>query len=142
MFIVQQTKILLVPQKCETIMLLFNYSVFQYCDSNIGLFHIAPCKVVALNLLCFIFGIISLLLFTISLSSYRSSVVVALFLKQIRATTIAIAIVRNKIITWRAIENWSHEQNNAKFSKENKSNNFCYCKVKSAIINVEQKEKV
>ena len=30
-----------------------NYSLLQYCDSNFGLFSIAPCKVIALNLLCF-----------------------------------------------------------------------------------------
>ena len=26
-------------------------SIFQYCDSNIGQFSLAPCKVIALNLL-------------------------------------------------------------------------------------------
>ena len=30
---------------------------FQYCDNNIRLFSIASCKVIALNLLCYIFGI-------------------------------------------------------------------------------------
>ena len=35
---------------------------------NNGLFSIAPCKVITVNLFCFIFGTISLLLFFISLS--------------------------------------------------------------------------
>ena len=47
----------------------------------IGLFHIAPCKVIDLNLLCFIYGIISLLLFLIA------------FFKVVALQTIAIAIV-------------------------------------------------
>ena len=36
------------------------------CYRNIGIFSIFSCKVIALNLLCFIFGIISLLLSFIS----------------------------------------------------------------------------
>ena len=40
-----------------------NHSNFQYCDSNIGLFSIAPCEVITLNPLCIPFGISSLLLF-------------------------------------------------------------------------------
>ena len=36
---------------------------FQYCDSKIGLFSIAPCKVITLNHLSILFGISSLLLF-------------------------------------------------------------------------------
>ena len=40
-----------------------NYSNFKYCDSNIGLFSIALCKVITLNPLCILFCIISLLLF-------------------------------------------------------------------------------
>ena len=59
-----------------------NCSVFQYCDSNIGTFTIAPCKVITLNLLYFIYGISSLLLFLIALS------------KVIALPTIAIAIVQ------------------------------------------------
>ena len=39
--------------------------------SNIRLFSIAPCKVIALNLLCFIYGIISLLLFLIAKSNFN-----------------------------------------------------------------------
>ena len=56
---IQSAKILLLPPKCEIIMVPHNHSFFQYCDSNIGLFSIAPCKVITLNLLC----ISSLLLF-------------------------------------------------------------------------------
>ena len=47
---IQSLKILLVPQKCEIIVVL----------SNIKL-SIAPCKVIALNLLCFNFDISSLI---------------------------------------------------------------------------------
>ena len=39
---VQSAKILLLPPKYEIIMVPSNYSNFQYCDSNIGLFSIAP----------------------------------------------------------------------------------------------------
>ena len=42
-------KILLVPPKYEIIMLPSNHLFFQYCDTNIGLFSIAPCKVITLN---------------------------------------------------------------------------------------------
>ena len=56
-----------------------NYGAIQY--SNIRLFSIAPCKVIAINLLCFFYGICSLLLFYIAHS------------KVIAHLTIAIAIV-------------------------------------------------
>ena len=65
---VQSAKILLLPPKYEIIMLSSNHSFSQYCDSNIGLFSIAPCKVITLNPLCILFGISSLLLFDCSLS--------------------------------------------------------------------------
>ena len=52
--------ILLLPPKYEIIMVPSNRSSFQYCDSNIGLFSIAPCKVVTLDPLCILFGISSL----------------------------------------------------------------------------------
>ena len=39
------------------------YKFFQYCDSNIGLFSNAPCKIITLNPLYIVFGISSLLLF-------------------------------------------------------------------------------
>ena len=57
-------KIFLVPPKCEIIMMLTNHAFLQYCDSNIGFFSVAPCKVIAL--LCFIYGISSLLLLLIA----------------------------------------------------------------------------
>ena len=47
---------ILLPPKYEIIMLLSNHSFFQYCDSNIGLFSIAPCKVITLNPFCILFG--------------------------------------------------------------------------------------
>ena len=53
--ILQSAKILLLPPKYEIIMLPSNHSFFQYCDSNIGLFSIAPCKVITLNPLCILF---------------------------------------------------------------------------------------
>ena len=37
--------------------------IFRYCDSNIGLFFIASCKVIRVNHLWILFGISSLLLF-------------------------------------------------------------------------------
>ena len=60
---IQSTKILLLSPKYEIIMLPSNHSFFQYYDSNIGLFSIAPWKVITLNPLCILFGISSLLLF-------------------------------------------------------------------------------
>ena len=56
-FLPAKTKILLVPLKCKIIMVLSNNRFFQNHNSNIGPFFIAPCKFVALNLLCLIFCI-------------------------------------------------------------------------------------
>ena len=61
--IIQSEKILLLPLKYEIIMVPSNHSVLQYCDSNIGLFSIAPCKVITHNPFCILFGTSSLLLF-------------------------------------------------------------------------------
>ena len=62
----KSAKILLVTQKYEIVIMLSLYSFFKYCDSNIGLFSIAPCKVFALN--CFaLFLVSALLLFLIDL---------------------------------------------------------------------------
>ena len=47
----------------KIIVLPSNHSFFQYCDSNIGLFSIASCKVITLNPFCILSGIGSLLLF-------------------------------------------------------------------------------
>ena len=54
--IVQSAKIVLVHLKLE--IFLVHYKIvylFQYCDSSSWLFSFAPCKVIALKLLCFIF---------------------------------------------------------------------------------------
>ena len=59
----QSAKILLLPPKYEMIMVPSNHSFFQYCESNIGLFSIAPCKVITLNPLIILFCISFLLLF-------------------------------------------------------------------------------
>ena len=61
--IIQLAKISLLPPKYEIIMVPSNHSNFQYYDSNIGLFSIAPCRVITLNPLCILFCISSLLLF-------------------------------------------------------------------------------
>ena len=37
--------------------------IIQYYDSNIGLFFIAPCKVMTLNPLCILFNLVSVLCF-------------------------------------------------------------------------------
>ena len=50
--------------KYEISIVLPNFFFFQNCNSNIGLFSIAYCKVIAMNLLCLIFGIITLLHFS------------------------------------------------------------------------------
>ena len=70
----QSVKILLLPPKYEIFMLPSNNSNFQYYDNNIGLFSIAPCKVITLNPLYILFGISSLLLFWwLAFLSYRDS---------------------------------------------------------------------
>ena len=78
---IQSAKILLLPPKYEIIMVPSDHSNFQYCDSNIGLFSIAPCKVITLNPLCIIFVSVLCFFFNGSLS------------KVIALPTIAIAIV-------------------------------------------------
>ena len=52
---------------------------FRYCKSNIGLFSIAPCKDITLNLLCFIYGISSLFLFFIVLAKGIAIAIVVAF---------------------------------------------------------------
>ena len=61
------TEIILVHPKSEIDMMLSNSLFFQYCDISIELFSIAPCIVIFVNYLCFISGMISLLVFFISL---------------------------------------------------------------------------
>ena len=100
--------------KNEIIMVVSNYWFFHYGDSNIGLFSIASCKVIALNLLFCIFCIISLLLCLISLSivcdsdSCRSSflllkAIAIAFKSETRVTTVDIAIVGRAITFWEII---------------------------------------
>ena len=73
---IQSAKILLLPPKYEIIMLPSNHSFFQYCDSNIGLFLIAPCKVFTPKLLCIFFdGFLSKV---IALPTIAIAIVVAL----------------------------------------------------------------
>ena len=59
---VESAKMILVQPKYEIIMVPSNQSFFQYCDSNIGLFLISPCRVITLNPLCILFGISSFLM--------------------------------------------------------------------------------
>ena len=63
LYLLQSAKILLLPPKYEIIMLPSNHSFFEYCESNIGLFSFAPCKVITFNPLSILFGISALLLF-------------------------------------------------------------------------------
>ena len=83
----------MVPPKYELIMVLSNYLFFEYCHKNIGLFSIAPCKVIALNLLCFIFDIISLLLYFISLTYSYSIAIPTIALPIIALPTIALQTI-------------------------------------------------
>ena len=57
---IQSAKLLLVQLKYEIIMVPSNHSC-----SNIGFFSNAPCKVITLNILCFIYAINFLFLFLI-----------------------------------------------------------------------------
>ena len=59
----QLTKILLVPPKCEILSGTIQSFILKHYDSNIDIFAIAPCKVIALNVFASFFGIISLLLY-------------------------------------------------------------------------------
>ena len=131
---VQSAKILLLPPKYEIIMVLSNHSYFQYCDSNIKLIFIPPCKVITLNPLCSLFGISSLLLIWWLSFNYRDSFRSFSVLKAIakrlsllfanafkerkRATTIAVAIVGRAITIWEAIEKRSHEPTYKTYTKK------------------------
>ena len=116
---IQSAKILLLPPKYEIIMLPFKYSFFQYCDSNIRLFSIAPCKVITLNPFKILFDISALLLFdgSISLSVYhcdsdscRSFSLLKAIAKRLPLLFAkAIAIVGRAITIWEAIQKRSHK---------------------------------
>ena len=70
----QEAKKILVHPKSKIILVLSNYWFFQYCDR---------CKVIAVHLLCFIFGLSCLLPFLIALFSLLLllAIIVTLFLK-------------------------------------------------------------
>ena len=70
--IVRSAKILLLPPEYEIIMVPSNHSLFQYCDSNIGLFSIAPCKVITLNLFWYQFFASSFMALSLKLSLFLS----------------------------------------------------------------------
>ena len=66
-------KILLLPPKYEIIMLPSHYSFFQYWDSNIRLFSIAPCKVITLNPFWYQFFASFLMALSLKLSLFQVS---------------------------------------------------------------------
>ena len=88
-----------------------NRSFFQYCDSNIGLFSIAPCKGITLNPLCILLVSVLCLFFDGSLSKVIAlpSIVIT--------TTIADAIVGRALTIWKAIQKRSHEPINKTHTK-------------------------
>ena len=140
---VQLVKILLLPSKYEIIMVPSNHSNFQYCDSNIGLFSIAPCRVITLNPLCILFGNTSLLLFWwlpfLSYHSFNSLKAIAirltlLFAMPLRAWKSNNYCWKSNTI-WEAIQKrshtekkpWTNLKNSYKnWSNEIKSDKFCY----------------
>ena len=127
-------------------MFLSNHSFFQYCGSNIGLFSIAPCKVIILNPFCILFGISSLLLFWwLSLQSYRSSNFRDI--ASCRSFSLLKAIAKRLPLLFAndfKSDNYSESNTEKKpwtnlqylyknLSKEIKIDNFCYRKVGKAI---------
>ena len=64
---IQSAKILFIPSKYEIIMVPSNHLNFQYCDINMGLFSIAPCKVITLNWNPFWYQFFASFLMTLSL---------------------------------------------------------------------------
>ena len=64
----QSAKILFLPPKYKIIMLPSNHLFFQNCNSNIGLFFIAPCKVITLNPFCYQFYYSFLMALSLKLS--------------------------------------------------------------------------
>ena len=138
------------PTKCKMIMLLSNYSFFQYCNSNIWLFSIVPYKDIALNLLCFIFALVSLLL---SFISFFDSCKTFYLLKAIEMsfTLLLLLLLRFKksnnycyhdnwkrtIPIGRAIQKRNHELiyiHDKKLGKKVKSDFFYYCDIKREMI--------
>ena len=112
----QSAKVLLLTPKYKIIMVLSNHSFFQYCDSNIGLFSIAPGKVITLNPLSILFGISCLLFFLwLSFYSYRSSNYrhsysrVSFSLLKAIAIRLPLLFVKRATTIWEAIQKRSHE---------------------------------
>ena len=112
-----------------------NHFNFQYCDSNIELFSIAPCKVITLNLLCILFCVIVLLLFwclflTLNAIAKRLQL---LFANDFKSDNYC---YRNswKSVDYMGSNTETNLQNSYKnWSKEIKSDNFWYRKVGRAI---------
>ena len=80
--------------KCERRMVLSNDLFFQYYNSNIGLFSIAPCKVIALNLLLSLFLALKGNTFSFTLAftfKNKKRATTNAIAKRLRATTFAIA---------------------------------------------------
>ena len=90
-------------------MVLSNYSLFQYWDSNIGLFSIAPCAIIILNLLCFIFEISSLLLFLTTLSKYIALPTIVRSIVDALTRTYCHHNTWRAMTIWKAIQKRSHE---------------------------------
>ena len=125
LFSVQSAKILFVTQKYEIVMILSNFSLFQYCDSLIVLFTIAPSTVIVLDILCFIFCIclpflflyLLLLLFQLSLSrqlllflDLRGDLVTVLYYFSLSSEKSDNYCIRNswKLSLLEEIKKWSH----------------------------------
>ena len=115
---IQCTKILLVPSKFDLIMLITNYLVLQYCYSNIELFLIAPCNVIAINLLCLIFCLISLLVSFFSLPTFTIAIVDALLTLKVDSGNFSVTILLSP--------SRAKETNNFMGSKREKNNEPIY----------------
>ena len=118
--LLQSMKILLLPPKYEIIMAPSNHSFFQFCNSNIELFSIVPCKVITLNPLCILFGISSLLLFlgffskVIALPTRSFPLLKAIAIRLLLLFANAFKSVKEQqlgraITIWEAIQKRSHE---------------------------------
>ena len=100
---IQSAKILLLPPKYEKIMFL----LISLCESNIGLFSVAPCIVIAFNLFSIIFCISSLLLFwLLSLYITLPTIVISIVVAFSHYFSLSPARKRN---IWGAIQKRSHE---------------------------------
>ena len=111
------------PQNAKLIMVLSNYS-FQYCDSNIKVFSIAPCRIIAI-IFCFLFGISSLLLFMTSSSNYRDSCLPFSLFEAIAKRHLANAFkIKKKNDNFCYRDNWMSD-NYTESNSEKKATNQC-----------------